>query len=78
MKGRPGRRCAPPTCGKGEDGDGGDGGDGGEDGHDGDVDVVWCGDSGDDCNDDDDDAPVHNVQFVKYIFPRNRTTSNLS
>ena len=22
--------------------------------------------------------PVHNVQFVKYIFPRNRTTSNLS
>ena len=21
---------------------------------------------------------VHNVQFVKYIFPRNRTTSNLS
>ena len=52
MKGRPGRRCAPPTCGKGEDGDGG------EDGHDGDVDVVWCGDSGDDCNDDDDDAPV--------------------
>ena len=50
MRGRPGRRCAPPTCGDGEDGDGG------EDGHDGDVDVDdHDGDSGDDYNDDDDD-----------------------
>ena len=23
-------------------------------------------------------GPLHNVQFVKYIFPRNRTTSNLA
>ena len=51
MRGRPGRRCAPPTCGEGEDGD--------------DVDVDdHDGDSGDDYNDDDDDdngTPVGRV-----------------
>ena len=59
MKGRPGRRCAPPTFEKGEDDIDGSGGVVGDD--DGVSDDDYSDDDGDHNDDDDDDAPVGRV-----------------
>ena len=57
MRGRQGRRCAPPTCGKGEDDDDVD-----DDDHDGD------GDGDDDDGDVDDDDDGGDMDFMHWAL----------